>query len=302
MSEFISVFLNVLVPVFALVALGYFAGDKLGFEARTLSRLAYYVLAPVFTFTILSTTHVQVDLAAKMVAFITAVYFGSMLIAFGLARLLRKPPAMTAAWVMIAAFGNVGNFGLPISQFAQGKDALGPATVYFLANLVVAFVVCVTAAKITVGGSKFQALVQVLKTPALLALPPALLVSALGLQLPVPILRPLELLQGALIPIMLLVLGLQLAKAGIPRITVDMLVPIGVRLVSGAALSLLLASAFGLSGMPRAVGIIQGSMPAAVLVSLIALENNMMPEYISTTVLLSNVLSIFSLAVVLALI
>ena len=129
MAEFISVFANVLVPVFALVALGYFAGDKLGLEARTLSRLAYYVLAPVFTFTILSTTHVQVDLAARMIAFITAVYIGSAVIALALALVLRKPPSMTAAWVMIAVFGNVGNFGLPISQFAQGRDALGPATV-----------------------------------------------------------------------------------------------------------------------------------------------------------------------------
>jgi hypothetical protein len=299
---FVGVFLNVLVPVFALVALGYVAGPRLGLQTATLSKLTYFIVSPAFVFTLISSSRVQIDLAARMVAYIVAVYIATALIAYVLARLLRKPAAMTAAWVMITVFGNVGNFGLPISQFAQGREALVPATVYFLANLVLAFIVCVSAAKMTVGGSKLEALIGVAKTPSLVALVPALIVASLDIQVPLPLLRPLELLQGALIPIMLIVLGLQLANAGIPKINADMLAPVGIRLVGGAAISFALAGAFGLGGLERNVGILQGSMPGAVLVTLIAMENKMMPEFIGASILLSNVLSVFTLAVVLTLV
>jgi hypothetical protein len=154
----------------------------------------------------------------------------------------------------------------------------------------------------TVGGSKLEALIGVAKTPSLVALVPALIVASLDIQVPLPLLRPLELLQGALIPIMLIVLGLQLANAGIPKINADMLAPVGIRLVGGAAISFALAGAFGLGGLERNVGILQGSMPGAVLVTLIAMENKMMPEFIGASILLSNVLSVFTLAVVLTLV
>jgi malate permease and related proteins len=297
---FIQVFLNVLVPVFALVLLGYVIGPRLELQAGTLSRLAYYVISPAFVFTLLSTATLDPATTGRMAAFITCVYALSALLAFVLARAMRRSREMTAAWVMIAVFGNVGNFGLPISQFAQGREALVPATVYFIANCVLAFTVAVTAAKMTMGGNPLQAALGVVKTPSLIAAALAIVVNAIGLPIPVAVARPLELLAGALIPVMLVVLGVQLANAGIPKPDLNMMVPIGVRLIAGSALSLALVGVFGLTGIERNVGILQGSMPGAVLVSLIALENKMMPNYMTATVLLSNVLSAVSLAVVLA--
>ena len=300
MAQLLEVFLNVLVPVFALVVLGYLAGPRLGLEARTLSRYAYYILTPVFVFSVLSRTQIELGLAGRMIGFISAVYLGSIGLALLVARLTKRNATMTAAYVMIAAFGNVGNFGLPIVQFATGPESLGPATVYFLANLVLAFVVCVAAANAHRGFNLGMA-GQVLKTPALWALPPALLINVLGISLPNVITRPLGLLEGALIPTMLVVLGAQLAAAGIPRITGDMITAAGIRLGSGAVLGLALAGIFGLSGLERAVGILQASMPTAVLVSIIALENDLLPEFVTATVLFSNVISIISLAGVLIL-
>jgi malate permease and related proteins len=300
MAQLIEVFLNVLVPVFALVAVGYLAGPRLGLEARTLSRYAYYILTPVFVFSVLSRTQIELGLAGRMIGFISVVYLGSIGLALLIARLTKRNAAMTAAYVMVAAFGNVGNFGLPIVQFATGPQSLGPATVYFLANLVLAFVVCIAAANAHRGFNLGMA-AQVLKTPALWALPPALLINTLGIALPNVITRPLGLLEGALIPTMLIVLGAQLAAAGIPRISGDMLTAAGIRLISGPLLAFTLVGFFGLSGLERSVGILQASMPAAVLVSIIAMENDLLPEFVTATVLFSNVVSIVTLAGVLIL-
>ncbi len=300
MGQLFAVFLNVLVPVFILVALGYVVGPRLHFEARTLSRFAYFILTPAFIFNILGSAEIELGLATRMIAYITVVYTVTTLIAFVVARLLRRSAQMTAAYVMLGVFGNVGNFGLPIVQFAQGSTALLPATVYFLANLVLAFVVCVTAANLG-RGSLLNTLTQVLKTPALLALPPALLINFLQLELPPFVTRPMELLAGALIPTMLVVLGAQLANAGIPRPNLDMALVAFIRLVIGPILAFSLIALFGLSGLERNVGILQASMPTAVLVSIIALENDLLPNFVTAAVLVSNLASILTLTVVLAL-
>jgi malate permease and related proteins len=299
-AQLLGIFLNVLGPVFLLVLLGYLVGPRLQFDTRTLSRFAYFVLTPAFVFYVLSRTRIELGLATRMIGFISLVYLGSILIALLIARLTSRSLQMSAAYVMIAAFGNVGNFGLPIVQFASGEDSLGAATVYFLANLVLAFVVCVSAANIS-RGINLAVVGRVFRTPALIALAPALLVNWSGVELPPVVMRPMELLAGALIPTMLVVLGSQLADAGVPRLSFDMLMASGIRLISGPVLAFSLVGLFGLSGLERDVGILQASMPTAVLVSIIAAENDLLPEFVTTTVLFSNVASIVSLAMVIAL-
>ncbi|MCS6774156.1 MAG: AEC family transporter [Thermoflexales bacterium] len=299
MLQLVEIFLNVLAPVFIILGLAYAITKPLGLNSQTLSRIAYYVLTPAFVFALLSSARIDVALALRMIGFITAVYVGSTLIAFLFARLLKRSREMTSAWMMIASFGNVGNFGLPIAQFAEGNQALLPATVYFLANLVFAFVVCVTLANVR-RDNLGQSVLRVLKTPGLIAVLPALLVNSLALPVPTVFSRVADLLASALVPAMLLALGVQFANVGLPRVTPDMVIGAGIRLISGPALAFALAGAFGLSGVERNVGILQASMPTAVLVSIIALESKLLPEYVTATVLFSNLASILTLPMVLA--
>ena len=50
LAQLPSVFLDVVAPVFAIVAIGWALGPRLGLDPKTLSRAAYYVLVPAFTF------------------------------------------------------------------------------------------------------------------------------------------------------------------------------------------------------------------------------------------------------------
>jgi predicted permease len=299
MTQLLTIFLNVLTPVFALILLGYLVGPLLGLESRTLSRFAYFIITPAFIFDVLSTAKISAALAARMTIYIVVVHVGCALLGFGLARLLRRSAEMTAAYVLIAVFGNVGNFGLPIVQFAMGREALAPATVYFLAILTVSFVLGVVAASWARGGG-LGAVTAVLKTPALIALPPALLVNWSGVELPLVLTRPVALLAGALIPTMLVALGVQLAAAGIPRPSADMVLSSAVRLLGGPALAIALAVPFGMSGVERDIGILQSSMPAAVLASMLALEHELIPAFVTMTVLFSTLASLVTLTLVLS--
>jgi hypothetical protein len=120
--ELLSIFINILAPIFSLVAIGYLAGPRLGLEARTLSRLAYFILTPPFIFNIFSTAQMNANAALQMGLYILSVTIVGVAVAWGTAKVLERPALMVAAYVLIAAFGNVGNFGLPIIQFKLGDS------------------------------------------------------------------------------------------------------------------------------------------------------------------------------------
>jgi predicted permease len=101
---------------------------------------------------------------------------------------------------------------------------------------------------------------------------------------------------------MVVALGCQLASAGIPKPDLDMVVASAVRLGGGPILALLLAVPFGISGIERSVGILQASMPAAVLVSILAVENDLLPEFVTAAVLFSTLASVITLTIVVSLI
>ncbi len=300
MGELFRIFFDVIVPVFLLVLLGYTIGHRLGLQARTLSRYAYYILTPAFVFTRLAETEVAVALVFQMIGYMTVVTLTVGALGFALARALGRTPAMTAAFTGMAVFGNVGNFGFPLIQFALGEEALGIATIYFLVVLVLAFAIGVAAASFVQGGS-LTAVLEVLKTPGVMIVPIAVLVNWLNLDLPLTLVRPVALLADALVPTMLLALGVQLAAEGIPRPNFDMAAVTAVRLIGGPVVAVLVAIPFGLTGLARDVGILQASMPIAVLVSIIAVEYDTEPTFTTATVLFSTLCSIVTITALMVL-
>ncbi|MBI3959762.1 MAG: AEC family transporter, partial [Chloroflexi bacterium] len=143
-------------------------------------------------------------------------------------------------------------------------------------------------------GSKLNALFSVIKTPALIALPFALLFNVAGGP-PLFLERIAGLLGAAMVPTMLVTLGVQLARMGRFHFSADMFIASGLRLLGGPLLALLLVIPFGLSGLERGAGILQASMPSAVLASIIALEHDLLPDFVTPTVLLSTLLSLLTL-------
>jgi malate permease and related proteins len=297
--QLVEIFINIVMPVFTLVVIGYFASGWLGLNSRTLTRYAYFILVPAFVFNLMSTADMDMRRALQMVVFISVVHVVAALLGYCVARLLRRSAEMVAAYVVVAVFGNVGNFGLPIIEFRLGQEGLFPATLYFLAVTLVAFAVSVAAANWQRGGG-MGAVWAVFKTPALLALPPALLVNFGGVEMPLFLSRSVTLLSGAMIPTMLVTLGAQLAATQNVVFNRDVIIASAVRLVGVPAIAMLLVIPFGLSGVERAAGILQAGMPAAVLASIVALEHDLLPNFVISTVLFSTLISLLTLTVLLA--
>lgn len=301
MGAFFSVFLNVILPVFGIVVLGFLFGGRLELQARTLTRAAYYVFVPAFIFQAISQASVSLDTALKMIGFIVLTHILGALVAGGVGRALGKSRQMIAAFVMIASFGNVGNYGLAVIRFHLGDTALAPATIHFVAITIAAFIICVGAAGWANGGGS-GALVGVLKTPALWATVPAVMVSAGNLDVPLVLSRMIGLLADAMIPVMLFALGLQLLEQRRVHLTVDVFLASGIRLLLVPVFALVLASFFGLSRLEGTSGILQAAMPTAILVAIIAKENDIVPDFVTSVVVVSTLASLITLTLLMVLI
>ena len=299
--QFLKVFINIVAPVFFLVFLGYIAGPRLNLDAKTLSRTAYYLLVPAFVFNIFSQVDIEMARAGQMIAYTTITHILAASAGFVIAKILRRSREMSAAFVMIASFGNVGNFGLSLIDFKFGASAQTSATIYFITIVMVAFVICVGIAN-WAHGSGFSAVLSVFKTPALLALIPALFFYGTDFEVPLFLSRTTGLLGQAMIPILLVTLGVQLSEADNFRINLDVFIATSLRLIAAPLLAAGLFVFFSLSVTEIKAGILQAGMPVAVLVSIISIEYDIVPEFVTMVVLFSTLFSILTLTALLTLV
>jgi hypothetical protein len=107
--------------------------------------------------------------------------------------------------------------------------------------------------------------------------------------------RPIKLLSDAAIPVMILVLGGQLEQAVRPSSLRLVGLAVGLRLVVSAVLGILLAHVVGLSGAGRQAGVLQSAMPVAVGTTILAVEFEVEPAFVTSVVFLSTILSPFTL-------
>ncbi len=295
MAELFFILLNVILPVFGIILLGALFGKRLELQARTLTRAAYYIFVPAFIFQSISLAEVPLTSVSRMLLFIILTHLIAVGVAGGIGYFLGRSKEMIAAFIMIAAFGNVGNYGLAVIRFRLGDVAIPPATIYFVAISISAFIICVGAAGWAHGGGR-GAIWKVMRTPALWATVPAVMVSAGGLQVPLMLERMIGLLADAMIPVMLFALGLQLFEQGKVHLTPDVLLGSGIRLILTPLLALLIVGPFGLNQVESAAGVLQAAMPVAILVSIIAKENDIVPEFVTSVVVVSTLASVVTLS------
>ncbi len=289
---------DVLGPVVVVVALGAVAGPRLGTEIRTLSRLAYWVLGPAFMFDVLADADLEQRIIARLALAGLAGMAVAALVTVVALRARRESSSVIAAATMTAAYGNVGNAGLAISVFAFGEDILPAAGVFMLA-------INATGMMLGVGlahgreGPVLAAIGQALIAPMTVASLVALAANALDV-LPPPIAtRSIGLLAGALIPIMLFTLGLQLRLTGPIVVQLPTAVSTAAKLLVAPAAASLTALASGLTGELVAVTAVQSAMPPAVFCMVVALEHHLEPERVTATVAFATMFSLLTLPFVL---
>src|SRR3954470_21777347 len=111
------------------------------------------------------------------------------------------------------------------------------------------------------------------------------------LSIPAAWMRPIQLLGDAAIPIMVLTLGMQFERTVRPKEWLPVIAAVTISLVAAPLVALALADLLGITGTARQAGVLLASMPVAVMTTILAVEFDVTPGFVTTTVFLSTLLS-----------
>jgi predicted permease len=295
----LSVFVSDILPIFLIAAVGYLLASRLQASVKTLSHVVFYALIPCFVFRLLTTSKISGPEAGRMALLAILV----MLVMGLLARLACIPLHLNrsdlSGFLLVVMFSNGGNYGLPVVLFAFGNAAMAHATVYFVTSSLLTYTVGVFLAAAG-RRSVSRALLGITRIPAIYGVAAAMLVITTGATVPVSLMRPVELLADAAIPIMILVLGMQLERATTPERLPAVAIAVALSLVAAPFVALALTWMLGVSGTARQAAVVLASMPTAVITTILALEFDVAPGFVTNVVFLTTVLSPLTLAPLIA--
>ncbi len=298
-----GVLISAIFPI-ALVALaGVWVGRAFPLDLKTLARLNIYVLLPALVLTgVYGSTLALSSTVGIVVGFMLncAVLYA---IAHLLGNLCKLPPESRKSLVATTLLANSGNIGLPFMLFALGEAGLERGIVYLIASAI--FIASI--GPIILKGKGISAGIKVtLGLPVFWAT-----LLGIGLQIaasqgfdgqvPTEIDRALELLSGAAIPIALLTLGIQLSQTKL-NFGLYELFAACLRLFVSPLTAYAIGRLLGLQGLDLSVLVMQSAMPVAVNTLIWVTELGGDTVRVAKTIVLSTIMSLFTLPMVLWLI
>ncbi|MBK7744467.1 MAG: AEC family transporter [Betaproteobacteria bacterium] len=274
--------LGIIVPVFSIIALGYFYGRRAKPDMGWVNRISMNVLAPALIFSALSAKSFDVIDNRLLILGSIGVVLGSGLLAWPFTRLLHQdhrtfvPPMM---------FNNCGNMGLPLAALAFGQTGFSAMVALFTISNLLHF---------TLGSwmidhhARFG---NLLKNPMVWSTFAGFAFALLHPPLPDIAAITFRMVGDALIPMMLLSLGVRLTSIRWDDARIGVIGGL-VCPLTGIAMAALLSPVLGLDPLQQGLLILFGCLPPAVLNFMVAEQFKQEPGKVASIVLIGNVLSV----------
>lgn len=291
-------FVDIILPVFLIVLSGYLLEKYAQLDFRTLTQSGLYLFAPALVLSALLKRPLQWEPALNIFYFMLAYTAALLVLSVTVGRLLRFNNETRSALSLTTVMMNVGNFGLPLAYFAFGDAGLEYSILTFVMFNIPLGTVAIVIAQGKAASFK-AALLNTLKIPIFHAVVVAFLWKWLALPMPSFVLRPLELLGQAAVPLMMVLLGMQLYRTKITAGFGFVSLASCIRLVVAPLLAWVLTGMLGMDGLVRQVVVLQTSTPAAVLPLLYSVRFNTRPDLVASAIFVSTLFSAVTLTVLL---
>lgn len=327
---------DIILPVFFVIALGVVLRLVGGVEERVFSRTQLYILTPALVFTAMARAEVDTSLVLRVLVFVGFV-MGSILAASqGIGLLLRRDRVERSALSIVSTFMNSGFYGIPLCMLAFGEKGFVYATLYVVCSATyqsTVGIVVASAGRRSLGAS----LRRMVGIPIIWSIVLSRLLVAVDALPPEPLMKMIDLVGKAAIPIGLILLGMQLqrlvtgmlrgrraaraARGNGEEETVlpdcelpddeDVSCPMGgrevadgliasvLRIGGGFGAALLLLVFFEFEPILEKVLIVEASMPTAVNMVVYATEFDCKPRMVAFGVVASTIISILSVTLIL---
>jgi predicted permease len=275
----------ILLPIFAIVGIGFFYALKQKPDMRVANHLNMDVFVPALVFYALAGKPLDLVNYSSLALAALMVVLGCGLLAWPIARLMGFqhktfiPPMM---------FNNAGNIGLPLALLTWGETALPAAIVLFMVENTLHF---------SLGARWLDTSVRISKlwrVPVVAAAILGLSFNLLSIPIWEPIAISIRMLGEIAVPLMLFSLGVRLATTALGEWKIGVIGGL-VCPLSGMLLAVLCIPVFGLEGRDAAMLTVFGALPPAVLNFLFSERYRQQPEQVASIVLIGNLMALFFL-------
>ena len=277
--------LNVVLPTFIVIFVGFLFGKLKKIDVTAIVETVIYVGLPALVLTSMLEKKIELLNAAKVWGSAVMIIFGCVIVAWIVFKIIRQKHS--GLYVPISIMNSV-NIPFPIIFLVYGTEGLYAATLFMIPSGVLAYTMGVYIAS---GKDWRGSLKEVFKIPPIYAAVLGLLLNIFDVSMPVIITRPLNIIGMMTVPCVLLVLGSNLSKVKLTSIPTTLLAAF-LRVGVGLGFGFLAVSIFDLTGVLRAVVILDSAMPAAVNSSIIATKYDNEAELVSSVVFVTTIASL----------
>ncbi|MEV0230630.1 AEC family transporter [Nonomuraea sp. NPDC050786] len=266
-------------------------------DELVLSRLAFFVATPALMFATVSRADLHILFSPVLLTEVVAVACVQLVYVLVARLAWRRDRREATIGALASSYVNAGNLGVPISIYVLGDGALvAPILLFQLLVLTpVSFLILDKGAR-----SARAALLLPFRNPLTVASLLGLALAISGLALPAPVMRPVELLGGAAVPVALLAYGLSLYGAqrapttpetnGVGK---DVFLAVALKALVQPAIAYLTARlALGLDGSALLAATLFAALPTAQNIYVYAVNYDTGRRLARSTILLTTGLSI----------
>ena len=274
--------LSIILPVFSIIALGWVYARRVKPDMTIVNRISMNVLAPALVFSALASKDFDMVANRMLLVGSIGVVLGSGLLAWPFARLLHASPRTFVPPMM---FNNCGNMGLPLAALAFGAAGFSPMVALFTISNLLQFTLGIW---IIDHHARFG---NLLRNPIVISTVLGFVFAATHPPMPEWLAVAIKLVGDALIPMMLISLGVRLYEVSFDDWRIGIVGGL-VCPLTGIAIAALLSTLLDLDPTQQGLLLLFGSLPPAVLNFMVAEQFRQEPGKVASIVLIGNLLSI----------
>lgn len=279
-------------------------------DTAALNTVIVYVLAPALVFYSLATTTLAQSTLLRASVAVIIYHLLAIGVAAGVGRVLKRSQTAVAALMLVTAFPNSGNYGIPVSNFAFGSTGRATAVIYLSVQGVILYTLGIYIASRGGTNSRLAGIKRVFTVPLVYAVIAAVIARVLQIvpSTDTTAMATIKLVGDAAIPLMLLVVGIRLARTDIGSTLSAVGLGVGLKMVVAPLIGLAIAVMIGFDDPTVArTFVLESAMPSAITPMILVAEFGSgdvagvpIAEFVSAAVFVSTIISIPVLTLVIA--
>jgi len=282
--------LNTVIPVFLIIAIGFIIGKKRKIDVQPIVDLIIYIAGPSLIFVSLAKSNIELNDFLTMVIVTVAFTLILWLLAYIIFKITKSK---NYGLYLLMAHGNTGYLGWPIALFAFGIAGLSRAVIFDAVASVFLFSLGIYVVH------RRNELKEIFKIPLIYALILGFLFNFFKIPVPKMAFSALEMIGMITIPAALLVLGYKLTEIKLKSAKIAFLASL-FKIGIGFLVAFLIVALFSITGITRDIILLEASMPSAVFTMILCQKYKRDAALVASTVLISTIISIFTIPLILS--